>query len=244
MYSLKYYTKFIDECVKRKITSSERLVALWNGLTELPKCCVCGEVGVKYTRAIKQHMEWCSQKCLKKISVLRNKTQEELNVIDDKKRMTWNNKTQEEKDTIVSKGIITKRNNGTNYNVLSKPSQELFNHIYDNMLDTDNIWFGELNCEKGIKTVNGIKHVDFCYKNKVIEFYGDNVHASPYKFREEDIYNYHKTVNKLVGDKWKEDTKRIKGIIEQGYDVLIVWSGEFYNNKENTINKCINFLTN
>ena len=261
--SIKHYTKFIDDTVKRKISLSERLICLWNNITELPKCSVCGEYGVKYTRAIKSHMEWCSHTCLKKISVLRNKTPEEIDIINVKKRTTWKNKstdemdairnkcintwktkTQEDKNNIKAKCLTTWKNNSTIKRIYSTISQELFFKIYNKLELKDDVYFGMLNEEKPIKTKLGIRRVDFCKGNKIIEFNGDNVHATPYKYRPLDKYNYYRNSHMTVEDKWESDFIRTNSLIEKGYQVLIIWSSDYVRDKEAVVEKCLKFLEN
>jgi very-short-patch-repair endonuclease len=43
-------------------------------------------------------------------------------------------------------------------------------------------------------------------------------------------------------DIWKYDKKKIKLIENMGYEILIIWEKEYKQNKEKTIQKCIDFI--
>ena len=80
---------------------------------------------------------------------------------------------------------------------------------------------------------------DFCYNNKLIEFNGDYWHANP------DFYgpqSFIKAKNKKAKDIWEYDKIKIQTANNQGFQVLTIWENEYRNNKEETINKCIEFL--
>jgi hypothetical protein len=101
-----------------------------------------------------------------------------------------------------------------------------------------------LNKEKPIKTEYGVKHADFCFKNKIIEFNGDNVHSNPEFYRQGEFQKYlFKPKNMLVEDVWAQDYKRINSLIKEGYEILIIWSKDYFRNKESTVEKCLQFLT-
>lgn len=98
--------------------------------------------------------------------------------------------------------------------------------------------------KKKEKINNGIVYYyDFVdSKNKkIIEFNGDCFHANPLLF---DKFDKPHPFNKelLAEDIWRFDNEKISFIKNLGYDVLIVWESDYYKNKEETINKCIEFL--
>lgn len=80
---------------------------------------------------------------------------------------------------------------------------------------------------------------DFCYKNKLIEFNGDYWHANP-KFYEPK--SFIKAKNKRAELIWEYDKIKIKTANDQGYKTLIIWEYDYRNNKEATLQKCIDFL--
>lgn len=136
---------------------------------------------------------------------------------------------------------ILLRNNG--FNKHSKISIELFLSIEKEI--GEECFYGEN--EKIIQFYNDEKYfcfyVDFMYKNKIIEFYGDYFHANPklYKF------------NKIIGSKykfntaekiWERDKLREELIINRGYDILIIWEKDYKDNKEEIKNKCIKWIKN
>lgn len=81
---------------------------------------------------------------------------------------------------------------------------------------------------------------DFCYNTKLIEFNGDYWHCNPNKYAS-DYFN--KSLNMAAVKKWEIDKLKKETAKLYGYDVLVVWEAEYKNDPENTINKCINFLT-
>lgn len=137
---------------------------------------------------------------------------------------------------------ISIKNSG--FNRYSKISMELFTDI-EEMLD-DKCYYGKN--EKIIQFYDSSNkyfcfYVDFTYKNKIIEFYGDYYHANPKIYEKDKIvgskYSCHK-----AEDIWKIDLDRIKLIKEKGFDVLIVWESDYKNNKEKIKNKCIKWIKN
>ena len=50
--------------------------------------------------------------------------------------------------------------------------------------------------------------------------------------------------NLSAEEKWNFDEIKLECAIQNGYDVLIIWEQEYKENKEVTIQKCIEFLTN
>ena len=82
---------------------------------------------------------------------------------------------------------------------------------------------------------------DITYKNKIIEFNGDFWHMNPSIYDE----NYFNKISKIYAkDKWEIDKIKIECARKNGYDVLIVWEHDYRKDKENTIQKCLNFLLN
>ena len=130
------------------------------------------------------------------------------------------------------------------FNKYSKISMELFTEL-EKILN-DKCYYGKN--EKIVQFYDSDNkyfcfYVDFTYKNKIIEFYGDYYHANPKIYEKEKIigskYSCHK-----AEDIWKIDFDRVKLIKEKGFEVLIVWESDYKNNKEEIKNKCIKWIKN
>lgn len=128
----------------------------------------------------------------------------------------------------------------------SRVSQEFFNKI-NNQLDGNfryatNGGEFKINRESG-----GIWIYDFVdIKNKkIIEYQGDEYHANPLKFNEDDTpHPFRKNITSK--DIWMKDKEKLKTAIENGFEVLYIWDSEYSRvgevKKNKTIIKCINFL--
>lgn len=82
---------------------------------------------------------------------------------------------------------------------------------------------------------------DFNYKNKIIEFNGDYWHCNPKTWKSKDFHN---TMKITAQEKWDNDKIKFENAINKGYQVLVIWESEYKENKDATIKKCIEFLTN
>lgn len=82
---------------------------------------------------------------------------------------------------------------------------------------------------------------DFCLNNKLIEFNGDYWHANPNFY---GPLSFIKAKNKKAKDIWEYDKIKIQTAENQGYKVLTIWEYDYKNDKEKTLKKCIDFLTN
>ena len=81
---------------------------------------------------------------------------------------------------------------------------------------------------------------DFTYKNKIIEFQGDYWHCNPLLY-DENFYN--KVKQQTAKEIWNFDELKKQCANFYGYDVLYIWESEYNNNPEETVKKCIEFLT-
>lgn len=115
----------------------------------------------------------------------------------------------------------------------SRISQELFDKILENINDSNNVYYATHNNEVLVETESNIYFLDFVYKNKVIEFYGDYWHRNPiiYKEDDEDVKNIHES-----------DNLRIAQLKEIGYNILIVWEHDYNHNPDLVLKKCLEFL--
>lgn len=156
----------------------------------------------------------------------------------NKWQTTLNNKTDEEKQEINRKRLF-------NYNGFSKQSQLLFWEIYNNFNSHDITFYSLNNKEmhrynKELKKHYLYDYVDHTNK-KVIEYNGDFWHCNP-KIYDENYY--HKIMQKYAKDIWEQDKIKNEFIINMGYDLLIIWESDFKQNKEKTIQLCIDFINN
>ena len=128
----------------------------------------------------------------------------------------------------------------------SNISQEFFNRINDRL--NGDFRYATNGGEFKINRENGgvciYDFVDF-KNNKIIEYQGDEYHANPLKFSENDTpHPFRKNITSK--DIWMKDSEKLKTAIDNGYEVLYVWDSEYSRvgeeNKNKIIEKCINFL--
>ena len=89
---------------------------------------------------------------------------------------------------------------------------------------------------------------DFTYKNKIIEFNGDMIHANPSiylpndlplaRFKKSFTNRYDWTAQML----WDYDASKKILADSKGYTILVVWDSEWKKDKENILRKCKEFL--
>jgi hypothetical protein len=130
----------------------------------------------------------------------------------------------------------------------SKISQELFYKILEtyDIIDREKIYFATHNGEYKIEKENGgVWLYDFTdLKNKkIIEYNGDDYHGNPNKYKPYDNPNPFRK-NITAQEMWDKDGKKLFQANEQGFEILVIWDSEYrWGNKQEIINKCINFLT-
>lgn len=154
----------------------------------------------------------------------------------DKWMNTMNSKSDEEKIEINKKKML----NNSGY---SKQSQELFWAIYEKFKD-NNIIFQELSNKevviynKDTQKIYKFDFVDFTNK-KVIEYNGDFWHCNPKLYNE----NYFNNVKqKYAYELWNYDQNKIEYMKNKGYDVLVIWESDFKQDRDKTIQQCIEFM--
>jgi hypothetical protein len=89
--------------------------------------------------------------------------------------------------------------------------------------------------------------VDFCFENKIIEFYGDYWHQNPCRFKPTN-----KIISRNGGDKkfitaqekWNIDAQRVYWLKNQGYMVKIIWEHDYRKNSDKIVKECLEFLSN
>jgi len=70
------------------------------------------------------------------------------------------------------------------------------------------------------------KRYDFKIGNIIIETNGDYWHASPKKYKKDDIIKYPNNVFKKASDVWKKDIKKKRLAEKNGYTVVYIWEDE------------------
>lgn len=130
----------------------------------------------------------------------------------------------------------------------SKISKKLFDGIiqkFNISLDEcyyyDNEWNIFLNQTERDIINRMVIRPDFKYNNKIIEFYGDNIHGNPIKYVETDILPY-KNLKITAGEKWNNDRLRENIIKNRGFDLLVVWEYDYRKNPTYIQNMCGIFL--
>ena len=91
----------------------------------------------------------------------------------------------------------------------------------------------------------GIWLYDFTDINnkKIIEFHGDMYHGNPKKYKATDYpHPFRKTIT--AQDMWNKDKRKLNVAIKEGFEMLVIWDSEYrWGNKQEIINKCIDFLS-
>lgn len=71
---------------------------------------------------------------------------------------------------------------------------------------------------------------------KIIEVNGQIYHADPRYYNENDIVPVKQMTAK---ESWNYDEEKLELAKSRGYDVFIVWEHDWENDKQNTINKLL-----
>jgi len=75
--------------------------------------------------------------------------------------------------------------------------------------------------------------------DKIIEYNGDFWHANP-KIYDETFYN--RVSKKSAKDIWEKEVHKDKIANDNGFDVLKIWESEYKSDKQECIDRCVNFL--
>lgn len=148
----------------------------------------------------------------------------------DKWQNTLNSKSDEEIREINKKKVF-------NHNGVSKQQLELCEILIDKGIPLVNYDMEELL----LITENDKMYLyDITYNNKIIEYMGDFWHCNPEKYNEAYI---HELKNMKASEIWEYDRIKKEFAESQGYEVMYIWENDFIKDKENTINKCVDFLS-
>jgi very-short-patch-repair endonuclease len=131
----------------------------------------------------------------------------------------------------------------------SKISQIIFWKIFENIkneFNNEKIYFAEYSKEfnRYDKITKKRYYLDFCIsdKKKIIEFNGICFHANP-KLTEEEKKKW---INPYSKDNYyvtlQKDKEKEEYFVKNGWDYLIIWEDDYYENPEKNINSCIEFL--
>lgn len=146
----------------------------------------------------------------------------------------------DERSKKISKTTHFKKYNKENKENWSKISQELFWEIYNIIKnDYEKIYFGELNHEYGCETNTNFDFVIIDNK-KVIEFNGDKYHANPKIYEKNDIPL--KYIGKTSEEIWDNDKLKNQKLINNGYELKIIWESDYKKNKNDIILECIKYI--
>jgi len=167
---------------------------------------------------------------------------------DYRKKKSYTNSIQyyidrygEEEGTEKWTSINYKRSNSYNRKGVSLVSVSFFNELI-NYITNSSITFLINECYYGDNEIciivkNSICIPDFYYNNCIIEFYGDYWHANPNIFDSKDMIK-----GVYAEDIWLKDKNRIAKLEQSNYRVLIIWENEVNSNKQEMLEKCVNFL--
>jgi len=127
-------------------------------------------------------------------------------------------------------------------------SQELFYEIinnYKNKLELSNVYFATKNKEYFLSIKGGFFIYDFVDLNnkKIIEYNGDQYHANPLIYKENDKpHPYLKENGPIAKFIWEKDSEKARVANENGFEILVIWDSEYKKNKKETIDRCLKFL--
>jgi hypothetical protein len=165
------------------------------------------------------------EKCIEKYGI------ESGSTIFNERQKKWSNK------------IEIKYKNGDfvkfKKDMTSNPENELINSIFEKMDIKEKSHFGKNQYYRTFKDLGKTFSYDFVFEKKVIEFNGDYWHCNP-KFYNKNYF--HRYLQKTAEQIWEENKIKNDIITKEGYDVLIIWESDYNENKEKTIQECVDFL--
>lgn len=130
----------------------------------------------------------------------------------------------------------------------SKVSQDLFYQLLElyDIQSRTSVYFATKNQEYFISIKGGeFYSYDFTdkEKKKIIEYNGDQYHANPLLYTENDEPNPFRKGNMFKSSEiWKRDQRKIEVANQNGFEVLTIWDSEFKKNSKEVIQRCREFL--
>lgn len=167
-----------------------------------------------------------------------NSTDEYRNGYAERTSKVWRGFSKDKKKEINEKRYKTKKEN--NSWGVSKASQIFFWELYDLLPENlkEHCHFHELN--KEFYTCNAF--IDFKVGNCIIEFNGDKWHANPEKYGPKDRPRPYEINNLRAEEIWKLDEERAIRLEKEGYKLCVVWASHCKLNKEEQLQKCLDFI--
>jgi hypothetical protein len=154
-----------------------------------------------------------------------------------------------EQGEIEYEKFMDKQARSRTYSFQSKSSLNFFSMMVDLLdLNPDDCKFGSgrekifyLNSEERLLLPQRVVLVDFTKGNKIIEYNGDQVHANPMYYRADDRpHPWDKSITS--SDIWHKDAMRNLIITNRGYSVLVIWERETFENPDEILARCKQFL--
>jgi hypothetical protein len=153
----------------------------------------------------------------------------------------WSAKVEEQ----YRQGLFSKIPYSQNSNIYSKFEKDIVDSIIESLdIDINDIYCYKTSQFRLENTNEDCKNKIFSYDltigNKIIEFNGDFWHMNPDMYDSDYVHPYS---NLSAEEKWEIDEIKLNCAFQNGYEVLTIWEQEYNENKEATIQKCIEFLT-
>ena len=142
--------------------------------------------------------------------------------------------------------LLEKRGSGRRnsfFKRYSKISKDFFDELSNNV--KERLLYAK--DEKWVRfTKNKGYFVDLIVENtnKIIEFNGDFYHANPKFYENDAIIKISENKILYAQEIWNQDEYKFDNLKRMGYDVLIIWENDVLTDKQNEINKCVNFIKN
>ncbi len=154
----------------------------------------------------------------------------------------WSAKVEEQ----YRQGLFSKIPHSQNSNIYSKFEKDIVDSIIESLdIDINDIYCYKTSQFRLENTNEDCKNKIFSYDltigNKIIEFNGDFWHMNPDMYDSDYVHPYS---NLSAEEKWEIDEIKLNCAFQNGYEVLTIWEQEYNENKEVTIQKCVEFLTN
>lgn len=143
----------------------------------------------------------------------------------------WQNTLKSKSDEEIAEMNRKKISGGS----ISKSEKEIAEYIKSIFPETQTQLF--------LKSNNKCYLYDICVGNKIIEYNGCYWHASPNRFNADDVVRIVNECALTAQEIWDRDAVKLQVAKENGYEVLVIWECDLVKNKDETLNKCINFLT-
>ena len=154
----------------------------------------------------------------------------------------WSAKVEEQ----YQQGLFSKIPHSQNSCIYSKFEKDIVDSIIESLdIDINDIYCYKTSQFRLENTNEDCKNKIFSYDltigNKIIEFNGDFWHMNPDMYDSDYVHPYS---NLSAEEKWEIDEIKLNCAFQNGYEVLTIWEQEYNENKEATIQKCVEFLTN